>query len=227
MKLKSSLETILNNIERAKQKSSLSEEIIVVAATKTRPFALIEEVYSLGVRHIGENRIQEAVSKFDSFKNMPKITRRFIGHLQSNKINKFIKLFDTIDSIDSYKLVRKIDLKIEDENRSMEGLVEINTSGDKTKKGFKPVLSDELLQCFNVKNIKVKGLMTLGPFSQDTSETRTSFVRLRKFLDVLNKELGDEKLTCLSMGMSGDYQIAIEEGSTMIRVGTSLFGTRQ
>ena len=227
MKLKSSLETILNNIERAKQKSSLNEEIIVVAATKTRPFALIEEVYSLGVRHIGENRIQEAVSKFDSFKDMPKITRRFIGHLQSNKINKFIKLFDTIDSIDSYKLVRKIDLKIENENRSMEGLVEINTSGDKTKKGFKPVLSDELLQCFNVKNIKVKGLMTLGPFSQDTSETRTSFVCLRKFLDVLNKELGDEKLTCLSMGMSGDYQIAIEEGSTMIRVGTSLFGTRQ
>ena len=91
MKLKSSLETILNNIERAKQKSSLNEEIIVVAATKTRPFALIEEVYSLGVRHIGENRIQEAVSKFDSFKDMPKITRRFIGHLQSNKINKFIK----------------------------------------------------------------------------------------------------------------------------------------
>ena len=227
MKLKSSLETILNNIERAKQKSSLNEEIIVVAATKTRPFALIEEVYSLGIRHIGENRIQEAVSKFDSFKDMPKITRRFIGHLQSNKINKFIKLFDTIDSIDSYKLVRKIDLKIEDENRSMEGLVEINTSGDKTKKGFKPVLLDELLQCFNIKNIKVKGLMTLGPFSQDTSETRTSFVRLRKFLDVLNKELGDEKLTCLSMGMSGDYQIAIEEGSTMIRVGTSLFGTRQ
>lgn len=227
MKLKSSLETILNNIERAKQKSSLNKEIVVVAATKTRPFALIKEVYSLGIRHIGENRIQEAVSKFDSFKNMPKITRRFIGHLQSNKINKFIKLFDTIDSIDSYKLVRKIDLKIEDENRSMEGLVEINTSGDKTKKGFKPVLSDELLQCFNVKNIKIKGLMTLGPFSQDTGETRTSFVRLRKFLDVLNKELGDEKLTCLSMGMSGDYQIAIEEGSTMIRVGTSLFGTRQ
>ena len=227
MKLKSSLETILNNIERAKQKSTVNEEIVVVAATKTRPFALIKEVYSLGIRHIGENRIQEAVSKFDSFKDMPKITRRFIGHLQSNKINKFIKLFDTIDSIDSYKLVRKIDLKIENENRRMEGLVEINTSGDKTKKGFKPVLSDELLQCFNVKNIKVKGLMTLGPFSQDTSETRASFVRLRKFLDVLNKELGDEKLTCLSMGMSGDYQIAIEEGSTMIRVGTSLFGTRQ
>lgn len=227
MELKSSLETILNNIERAKQKSSLNKEVVVVAATKTRPFALIEEVYSLGIRHIGENRIQEAVSKFDSFKDMPKITRRFIGHLQSNKINKFIKLFDTIDSIDSYKLVRKIDFKIENENCSMEGLVEINTSGDKTKKGFKPVLSDELLQCFNVKNIKVKGLMTLGPFSQDASETRTSFVRLRKFLDVLNKELGNEKLTCLSMGMSGDYQIAIEEGSTMIRVGTSLFGARQ
>ena len=106
-------------------------------------------------------------------------------------------------------------------------MVEINTSGDKTKKGFKPELSDELLQCFYLKNIKVSGLMTLGPLSQDPKETRSSFVVLRKFLDILNKEIGDEKLIQLSMGMSGDYQIAVEEGSTMIRVGTSLFGIRQ
>ena len=227
MGLKSSLETILNNVELAKQKSSQNKDVIVVAATKTRPFSLIEEIYLLGVRHIGENRVQEAVSKFKPFDGMPKITRRFIGHLQSNKINKFIKLFDTIDSIDSYKLIRKIDSRVENENRIINALVEINTSGDKTKKGFKPKLSDELLQCFYLKNIKVSGLMTLGPLSQDPKETRSSFVVLRKFLDTLNKEIGDEKLTQLSMGMSGDYQIAVEEGSTMIRVGTSLFGIRQ
>ena len=92
MGLKGSLETILNNIELAKQNSSIKKEVIVVAASKTRAFSLIEEVYLLGIRHIGENRIQEAVGKFKSFEKMPNITRRFIGHLQSNKINKFIEL---------------------------------------------------------------------------------------------------------------------------------------
>ena len=227
MSLKRRLETILNNIEKTKQSSSINNEILLVAATKTRPLSTIEEVYSLGVRQIGENRIQEAVSKFDSFETMPEITRRFIGHLQSNKINKFLKLFDTIDSIDTFKLANKINSKIANENRTIDGLIEVNTSGDKTKKGFEPKLTDDLIQCIHMKNIKINGLMTLGPFSRDPKETRASFVRLRKFLDVLNKELGEEKLTSLSMGMSGDYEIAIEEGSTMIRVGTSLFGIRR
>ena len=227
MSLKRRLETILNNIEKTKQSSSINNEILLVAATKTRPLSKIEEVYSLGVRQIGENRIQEAVSKFDSFETMPEITRRFIGHLQSNKINKFLKLFDTIDSIDTFKLANKINSKIANENRTIDGLIEVNTTGDKTKKGFEPELTDDLIKCIHMKNIKINGLMTLGPFSQDPKETRASFVRLRKFLDVLNKELGEEKLTSLSMGMSGDYEIAIEEGSTMIRVGTSLFGIRQ
>jgi len=224
MGLKNSLEEILNNIERAKQNSS-TKNVTIVAATKTQPFSLIEEVYSLGVRHIGENRIQEAVSKFGTFEKMPKITRRFIGHLQSNKINKFIQHFDTIDSIDSFGLANKINTKID--NRKIVGLVEVNTSGDKNKKGFKPIISDELIQCLHFDNLYIDGLMTLGPYSQDPLETRKAFVKLRNFLDTVNSELGFEKLTHLSMGMSGDYQIAVEEGSTMIRVGTALFGKRQ
>ena len=112
MGLKSSLEIILNEIERAQQKSSTNKEVILVAASKTRPFSLIKEVYSLGIRHIGENRIQEAAAKFESFNKMPDLTRRVIGHLQSNKINKFIEFFDTIDSIDSFKLANKINTKI-------------------------------------------------------------------------------------------------------------------
>ena len=225
MGLKSSLEEILKNIERAKQNSFTKKDVILVAATKTRSFNQINEVYSLGIRHIGENRIQEAVGKFEAFEKMPNITRRFIGNLQSNKINKFIKLFDTIDSIDSFKLANKINTRIE--KQRLTGLIEINTSGDKNKNGFKPELSDELIKCLHLNNLNINGLMTLGPFSQDPSETRTAFVLLRKFLDTINKETGSEKLTHLSMGMSGDYQIAIEEGSTMVRVGTSLFGTRQ
>jgi len=226
MDLKSSLEIILNEIERAQQKSSKNKEVILVAASKTRPFGLIKDVYSLGIRHIGENRIQEAVGKFESFEKMPDLTRRFIGHLQSNKINKFIELFDTIDSIDSFKLANKINTKIENKKKQLRGFIEINTSGDKNKKGFKPVLSDEIIKCLHLKNLTIDGLMTLGPYSQNEQETRKAFVDLRKCLDLLNNEIGYEKLTHLSMGMSGDYQIAIQEGSSMVRVGTSLFGKR-
>ena len=225
MGLKSSLDEILKNIERAKRNTFTKKDVILVAATKTRSFNQINQVYSLGIRHIGENRIQEAEGKFESFEEMPKKTRRFIGHLQSNKINKFIKLFDTIDSIDSYRLANKINTRIE--QRKLTGLIEVNTSGDKNKNGFKPELTDELIQCLYLNNLNINGLMTLGPFSQDPKETRKAFVGLRKFLDTINKEIGSEKLTQLSMGMSGDYMLAIEEGSTMVRVGTSLFGKRQ
>ena len=169
MGLKSSLDEILKNIERAKRNTFTKKDVILVAATKTRSFNQINQVYSLGIRHIGENRIQEAEGKFESFEEMPKITRRFIGHLQSNKINKFIKLFDTIDSIDSYRLANKINTRIE--QRKLTGLIEVNTSGDKNKNGFKPELSDELIQCLYLNNLNINGLMTLGPFSQDPKET--------------------------------------------------------
>ena len=227
MIIENNLRNILSAIESSKKNSSQNQDITLVAATKTQPFHLIEEVYSLGVLHIGENRIQEAVTKFNSFSSMPKLTRRFIGHLQSNKINKFIDLFDTIDSIDSYKLANKINNKSQLLNKPIVGLIEINTSGDKNKSGFKPVLTDDLVKSINLDNINISGLMTLGPFSQNEQDTRKAFVDLRKFLDLLNKECGSEKLTELSMGMSGDFTIAIEEGSTMVRVGTSLFGARQ
>jgi len=227
MIIENNLRNILSAIESSKKNSSQNQDITLVAATKTQPFHLIEEVYSLGVLHIGENRIQEAVTKFNSFSSMPKLTRRFIGHLQSNKINKFIDLFDTIDSIDSYKLANKINNKSQLLNKPIVGLIEINTSGDKNKSGFKPVLTDDLVKSINLDNINITGLMTLGPFSQNEQDTRKAFVDLRKFLDLLNKECGSEKLTELSMGMSGDFTIAIEEGSTMVRVGTSLFGARQ
>jgi Predicted enzyme with a TIM-barrel fold len=111
MSIDKNLHHILSEIEKTKRGNNLAQSVTLVAATKTQPFHLIQNLYSLGVSHIGENRIQEAASKFESFANMPNITRRFIGHLQSNKINKFMNLFDTIDSIDSYKLANKINTK--------------------------------------------------------------------------------------------------------------------
>lgn len=227
MSIEKNLHHILSEIEKTKRNSNCTQSVTLVAATKTQPFHLIQNIYSLGVFHIGENRIQEAASKFESFANMPNITRRFIGHLQSNKINKFMNLFDTIDSIDSYKLANKINTKAEQLKKSLIGLIEINTSGDKSKKGFKPFLTDEIIKCLHLDHLNINGLMTLGPYSQNPTDTRKSFVDLRKFLDQVNKEVGYEKLTELSMGMSGDFITAIEEGSTMVRVGTSLFGDRE
>ena len=227
MSIEKNLHHILSEIEKTKRDSNRAQSVTLVAATKTQPFYLIQNLYSLGVTHIGENRIQEAASKFESFAKMPNITRRFIGHLQSNKINKFMNLFDTIDSIDSYKLANKINTKAEQLKKPLIGLIEINTSGDKSKKGFKPFLTDEIIECLHLDHLNIEGLMTLGPYSQNPTDTRKSFVDLRKFLDRVNKEVGYEKLTELSMGMSGDFITAIEEGSTMIRVGTSLFGARE
>jgi hypothetical protein len=128
MSIENNLHNILSAIKSSKKNSSQNQEVTLVAATKTQPFRLVEEVYSLGVLHIGENRIQEAVTKFKSFSSMPNITRRFIGHLQSNKINKFIDLFDTIDSIDSYKLANKINNKAELLNKPIVGLANLYES---------------------------------------------------------------------------------------------------
>jgi uncharacterized pyridoxal phosphate-containing UPF0001 family protein len=106
MNIEKNLHHIVDTIEKTKQENELNYDITIVAATKTQPFSLIEKIYSLGINNIGENRIQEAVSKFGTFKDMPNIVRRFIGHLQSNKVNKFLEMFDTIDSIDSSKLAK-------------------------------------------------------------------------------------------------------------------------
>ena len=226
MALSENLNKIIETLKATQRKSGATQKVTIVAATKTQPFSIIEKTYSLGVHHIGENRIQEAAAKFKSFENMPKITKRFIGHLQTNKVNKFFDMFDTIDSIDSFKLANKINNKAKDANKSIPALLEINTSGDENKKGFKPKVCDQIIRCLNLDNLNVSGLMTLGPLTRDIQRTRKAFVDLRKFSDSLNKELGSEALIDLSMGMSGDYTIGVEEGSTMIRVGTSLFGAR-
>ena len=157
---------------------------------------------------------------------MPNITRRFIGHLQTNKVNKCLELFDTIDSVDSFKLAKKINNRSTFLNKKTPILLEINTSGDDSKKGFSPILDDDFYSIFGFDSLKVDGLMTMGPLSQKEDETRSAFALLRKIKTKINDQLPDEPIKELSMGMSGDFQIGIEEGSTMIRLGTAIFGKR-
>ena len=227
MSLEQNLKDVLNKIKKEKEKSSFKQDVQLIAVTKTRPISIIKECCNLGVRNIGENRIQEATEKFINFDSFEKTKKRFIGHLQTNKVNKCLSLFDTIDSVDSYRLASKIDTSARNKNIKIECLLEINTSGEKQKHGFKPEINKELLSCFDLKNLNITGLMTVGPNTQDKNKTRKSFSLLREIKESINENIITNNLTELSMGMSGDYDVGIQEGSTMVRVGTDLFGKRE
>ena len=226
MSLKENLTTLQSQIRAASKLKGNGREVKLIAVTKTRTVQTIKDAYRCGIKSIGENRVQEADSKFETLKEMPGLEKRFIGHLQSNKIKKCLLMFDTIDSIHSLRLARKINNHLIQEKMEIKALLEINMSGDEQKNGFSPDNKEEIISSLSLSCLKVEGLMTVGPTSRDKQETRKAFEGLRKLKDELNKEMGKESLTELSMGMSGDFELGIEEGSTMVRVGTALFGKR-
>ena len=226
MSLKNMIKSIRSKIESAQKRGGFSHPVQLMAVTKTHPFSLIQECYEAGITAIGENRIQEATKKFASFGPMPDLSRRFIGHLQSNKVNKCLDLFDTIDSVDSVKLLKRISNTALQQERTIHVLLEINTSGETQKHGFLPDQLDEISECFNLPSISVDGLMTVGPLTTDKEKIRDSFIQLRALRTRINQSVIQFDMAELSMGMSGDYEIAVEEGSTMIRLGTALFGKR-
>ena len=226
MNLKEKIEELHSKINSAQRKSGLNHQVEIVGVTKTRPFSYIEESYAAGLRHIGENRIQEAESKFGSFNNMPNLKKRFIGHLQSNKSKKCVELFDAIDSISSIKTLKKVKKHSLELNKRMSLFIEINTSKESQKHGFYPDQKHEILECFDHGGRSIKGLMTVGPHTSNIQSIRHSFTTLRETRDWVESETG-KKIKHLSMGMSGDYEVAVEEGSTMIRVGSFLYGPRK
>ena len=222
MILKDKINLIKSNIESAQKRGGFSHPVQLIAVTKTHPFSLIQECYNVGIEAIGENRIQEASNKFESFDSMPDLIRRFIGHLQSNKVNKCLELFNTVDSVDSVKLAKKLSNLAIRLERTVPIILEINTSGEKQKHGFSPNNLDKIAECFELSNLRIEGFMTVGPLTLDKEKIRRSFIQLRKLKETMNQPGLNE----LSMGMSGDYEIAVEEGSTMVRLGTALFGAR-
>ena len=230
MRTKENLERINERIATAQQRKGVGPVVKIVAITKKQPSNIIAEAYSAGLTIIGENRVQEAETKFAEIPGIAsKLTKRLVGHLQSNKINKSLNLFDTVDSVDSLKLADKIGIKALSLNRNIPILLEVNTSGESNKFGFNPRAIDEILACADVHGIELRGLMTIGPLTADTKQIRKAFIELRKLHELIKTQLtkNAEKFTELSMGMSGDFEIAIEEGATMIRLGTILFGARQ
>jgi len=201
-------------------------EITLVAVSKTKPRELVEEVLAAGHSVFGENRVQEAETKF-----VPPLAGaelHMVGHLQSNKAKSAAALFDRIHSIDSLKTARRLDGFLAEYGRTMKALVQVNLGNEPQKSGIGEEDTAALLRGLSgLERIDVDGLMVLPPFFDDPERTRPYFIALREMRERLSKmDLGGINLVHLSMGMTADYAAAIEEGATMIRVGTAIFGAR-
>lgn len=227
MSIKDNIDRVLSRINETTNRCGATHTVQLIAVSKTQPLSKIVEAHQFGINQIGENKIQEAVEKFTGVNQPRNLTKRFIGHLQSNKINKCLALFDAIDSVDSIKLANKINTKAKAQKKTIPVLLEVNTTNEIQKIGFNPSHIDDMLAALRLDHLSVSGLMTIGPRSKDVKETRSAFKKLRKLKENLNQQHPENALTELSMGMTGDFETGIEEGSTMVRIGTAIFGKRK
>jgi PLP dependent protein len=201
------------------------DAITLIAVTKTHPAAVIVEAAKIGMTDIGESRVQEAEEKFAQIGHVGKY--HLVGHLQANKVKRAVSLFDVIHSVDSLKLAEAICKRAGELNKAIDCLVEVNTSGESQKHGIDPADAPELIrQIFPLPHIRLVGLMTVGPLTDDQEQVRESF-RMLKHLLFRGQDIVGPQFSDLSMGMSGDFGLAIQEGATMIRLGTILFGSRE
>ena len=202
------------------------EDITLVAVSKTVPPARINEAIGAGIRIIGENKVQEAQQKFDK---VDEVNWHMVGHLQTNKVKYALKIFDLIQSVDTYHLAEEINKRAEKDGKKVPILIEVNTSGEESKYGCNPEEAEDLvLRVSQLPSVEVKGLMTIGLFSDNPALVRTCFVKLRRIFDSLSgQNIPNVKMEIISMGMSADFDLAIEEGSNMVRIGTAIFGPRR
>lgn len=200
------------------------EEVEIIAVTKTHGPEVVQEAWEAGLSTVGENKVQEAMWKKDSSVSGP--SWHLIGHLQTNKVRHALDTFDCIHSVDSLKLIDKIAAVAEETGRNPRILLEVNVSGEKSKTGMAAEdLPAAVERALSSGRIWLEGLMTMAPFSENPEDSRPYFRRLRELRDEAEARFG-AKLPRLSMGMSGDYEVAVEEGATYLRLGTVLFGER-
>ncbi|MGB9664919.1 MAG: YggS family pyridoxal phosphate-dependent enzyme [Ignavibacteria bacterium] len=226
--LKENIERVLERIEKTALKSGRKpDEIKLIAVTKTVDPETINLAFKFGLKDFGENRVQELLKKFDYV--IPEANFHMIGHLQTNKVKYLIDKVKTIHSIDSIKLAQEVNKRFSEKEKSIEALIQIHTAKEETKFGLTPdELEDFLNEAQNFKNIKFKGLMTIGTLTDDEKEIRRCFSLLRNLRDTYSHFNSDNiDLRELSMGMTSDFKIAIEEGSTIVRIGTAIFGERK
>jgi len=222
--ISSRLAKINESIAVAAQKANRNpSEIELLAVSKTQPVEAIQEAMRAGITHFGENKVQEGRGKIES---LGRGVWHLIGHLQSNKAREAVRLFDSIDSVDRLDLASEIDHRAEALGKVQDVLLQVNIAGESTKFGCSPESAQTLAETINaLPRLCLRGLMTIAPYSPEPEKSRPHFAGLRQLRDKIEASTG-LRLPVLSMGMSGDFLVAIEEGSTCVRIGTALFGER-
>ena len=225
--IKENLDIINENIEQACKNVGRKNDVILLGATKMNSADRINCAISHGLKYIGEKKVQELLEKYDGI-NREEVTIHFIGHLQSNKVKYIIDKVDMIQSLDSLSLAKEINKQAQKHNLKMKVLVEINAGMEESKSGVSPDRVEEFLrEVSKLENIQVVGLMAIPPIMTDKYTQRKIFKEIYKiFIDISQKSIHNISMTYLSLGMSDDYSLAVEEGANLVRVGSALFGRR-
>mgnify|MGYP002423138849 CR=1 FL=1 len=216
-----------DNIKSACKRAGRNEnEVTLIAVSKTKPASMLKEAYDSGCRHFGENKVQELIDKYEV---LPKdIKWHMIGHLQTNKVKYIVDKVYLIHSVDSLRLAEQINREALKRKIRVSILIEVNIADEETKYGVKIEEAEALIiEISKLPAISIKGLMTVAPYVENSEENRQYFVKLRQLsVDIMNKNIDNVSMDILSMGMTGDYQVAVEEGASYVRVGTGIFGER-
>lgn len=232
------LVTICENIARLRERIAAAaqraqrdaREIALMAVTKTFSPEPIREAYEAGLRLFGENRVQEFAGKSQALRDLDDAEWHMIGHLQTNKAAKAAELFSAVDSVDSLRLAQKLNAAAQQLGKKLSVLIEINVGGEAAKSGIdpgSPALDELLQQAAELPHLEFRGFMTIPPFTEDLQQARPYFQKLRQLRDdIAARQLPAAGMSVLSMGMSHDFEVAIEEGSTCVRIGTAIFGER-
>ncbi len=225
--MKENLLIVENRIEEAcKRRGRDRSEVTLIAVSKTKPADMIREAYQSGIRDFGENKVQEICDKYEQLPD--DIRWHMIGHLQRNKVKQVIDKAVLIHSVDSVRLAEQIEEEAAKKGICVDILLEVNVADEESKFGFRLEETEQAIRDISVfPHISIKGLMTIAPFVENSEQNRPVFKELNQFyVDMQRKNIDNVNMNMLSMGMTGDYEIAIEEGATLVRVGTGIFGTR-
>ena len=225
--LKENLANVEKNIEQACKNAGRSrDEVTLIAVSKTKPVEMLQEIYDENIRDFGENKVQELCSKMGQLPS--DIRWHMIGHLQRNKVKYLVGKVELIHSVDTYRLAEEINIQAKKQNVIVPILVEVNIAHEESKFGISA--EDAILlveEISKLENIRIKGLMTIAPYVENPEDNRLYFRKIKQLsVDITNKNIDNVFMEILSMGMTGDYMVAIEEGATMVRVGTGIFGER-
>ncbi len=225
--LAENLQNVENHIQAACARANrVRSEVTLIAVSKTKPVPMLEEVYAEGIRYFGENKVQELTDKYDKLPD--DVKWHLIGHLQRNKVKYIVDKVDLIHSVDSVRLAETIEQEAAKKNVIVPILIEVNVAEEESKFGLKvnEVMS-VIEEISKFSHIRIRGLMTIAPYVENPEKNRPVFARLRKLsVDIAEKNIDNVSVEILSMGMTNDYEVAIEEGATMVRVGTGIFGER-